>query len=467
MALKDCRNVELSTNSKKSVEAYDRVLDLLASYRLDPLVVLDAALAEDPEFVSGHVARAALGVLVAERGAESLIRDGVAAGRLLAARANDRERRHFAAAEAWLEGDFHRAIDLYGRIVIDYPRDLLALQVAHVGDFYLGQQRLLRDRVAQVLPEWGPEVPGYGYVLGMLAFGLEETNLFDRAEAAARQALELERHDAWSVHAAAHVYEMTGKVDVGIEWLESRQDDWAPNNSFAYHNFWHLALFELESGNMARVHELFDRHVWPKPSSIALEMVDAASLLFRLYLRGAAPDARSASIADAWSDPVYHGYYAFNDVHAVMAFVGAGRMDLATKAIAALERAAAGSNTNAMMSRDVGLPLAHAIVSFASGQYSECADLLLPIRTIANRFGGSNAQRDIIHLTLVEAALRAGRVRLARALVAERTQLKPSSPFNWQLSARVYDSSGESAGAARARERAETRRRAQLTAMRA
>lgn len=429
MALKDCRNVELSTNSKKSVEAYDRVLDLLASYRLDPLVVLDAALAEDPEFVSGHVARAALGVLVAERGAESLIRDGVAAGRLLAARANDRERRHFAAAEAWLEGDFHRAIDLYGRIVIDYPRDLLALQVAHVGDFYLGQQRLLRDRVAQVLPEWGPEVPGYGYVLGMLAFGLEETNLFDRAEAAARQALELERHDAWSVHAAAHVYEMTGKVDVGIEWLESRQDDWAPNNSFAYHNFWHLALFELESGNMARVHELFDRHVWPKPSSIALEMVDAASLLFRLYLRGAAPDARSASIADAWSDPVYHGYYAFNDVHAVMAFVADGRLAQARAIAAELERRAGEDGSNALMSREVGLPLARAFIAFGEARYDEAIELLLPLRMVAHRFGGSNAQRDVIDQTLAEAAARAGRRSIGQALAAERRLLRPESPW--------------------------------------
>ena len=41
---------------------------------------------------------------------------------------------------------------------------------------------MLRDRVAQVLPHWNADVPGYGYVLGMYAFGLEETNLYDRAE---------------------------------------------------------------------------------------------------------------------------------------------------------------------------------------------------------------------------------------------------------------------------------------------
>ena len=128
-----------------------------------------------------------------------------------------------------------------------------------------------------------------------------------------------------------------------------------------------------------------------------------------------------------------------------MAFVACRRIDLAQRTIAAMERKAAGSDTNAMMTRDVGLPMARAVTSFAAGRYGDAVALLLPIRTIANRFGGSHAQRDLIHLTLVEAALRARHSRLARALIAERTQLKPSSPFNWQLTARSMDLSGDSA----------------------
>jgi hypothetical protein len=104
--------------------------------------------------------------------------------------------------------------------------------------------------------------------------------------------------------------------------------------------------------------------------------------------------------------------------------------------------------------------LAHAFVSFANANFADTVKRLLPIRTIASRFGGSNAQRDLIHLTLVEAALRAHQEKLARALIAERTQLKPSSPFNWQLTARVMELKGDSGAAARAMENAESRRRA-------
>ncbi len=437
MRFSDSRDIEITTHSARSVQRYDRAVDLLASYFVDPLAEIEGALAEDPDFVSGHCFRAALGVLAAERGAQPIIRGSLEAGARLAARANDRERRHFAAARAWLDGDFHRAIDLYGAIVLDYPRDLLALQVAHIGDFYLGRQRMLRDRVAQVLPSWQGGVPGFGYVLGMLAFGLEETNHFEMAEIMGRRALALNRRDVWAIHAVAHVYEMTGQFDDGADWLESRAGDWSADNGFSFHNFWHWALFSLERGDERRVLELFDQHVWPKPSSVALEMVDAASLLFRLHLRGIDVGRRSASVANAWSDASYQGYYAFNDAHAAMAFVVDGRTDDIRRILHTLEVRAGDDDSNAALTREVGLPLVRALLAFAEERYADVVSLLLPLRLVAHQFGGSNAQRDVIEQLLAEAALRAGQEPLVRALIAERRLLRPTSPFAHALERRL------------------------------
>ena len=436
MRLKDSRGIEISTSVRASAERYDRSIELLAGYFADPLATIDAALAEDPEFVSGHCLRAAIGVLTAERAGEPLIASSLAAGARLVSRATDRELRHFAAANAWLDGDFHRAIDLYGAIVVDYPRDLLALQVAHVGDFYLGQQRMLRDRVARVLPHWNDDLPGFGFVLGMLAFGLEETNLFEKAEAAGRRALSLNPRDAWAVHAVAHVFEMNGLLAEGVDWLESRVDSWAPGNGLAYHNFWHLALFLLENGDSAGALALFDRSIWPKPSNVALEMVDAASLLFRLHLRGIDVGRRAATVADAWSDASYHGYYAFNDFHAMLSFLIDGRLDRARALTAELEARAADDDSNAAMTREVGLPLARALVAFGEERYTDVVEILLPLRLCAQRFGGSNAQRDVIEQTLAEAALRSGSRRLVEALAAERRLLRPDNPFAHSLDLR-------------------------------
>ena len=47
------------------------------------------------------------------------------------------------------------------------------------------------------------------------------------------------------------------------------------------------------------------------------------------------------------------------------------------------------------------------------------------MRSGAHRFGGSHAQRDVLDLTLMEAAPRGGMEALARGLEAERVALRP------------------------------------------
>jgi tetratricopeptide (TPR) repeat protein len=449
------------------LQQYEQAVELSAGYFLDPFATIQAALELDPGFAAGHCLRAGLIVTATDASLVPLLRDSVEAVEALGRRANDRERAHIAAARKWLAGDFAGSVRAYGDILLDFPRDLLALQVAHVGDFYLGASTMLRDRIAQVLPHWDASTPGFGYVLGMHAFGLEETSLYAKAEDTGRRALEFNRRDPWAVHAVTHVMEMQGRLRDGIDWLTSREADWSRENGFAFHNWWHLALFYLDLGENVQALDLYDRRVRPTPSQAPLEMLDASALLWRLGLRDMDVGARWERLADAWAPTAEQAYYAFNDVHAVMAFVGAKRFAQAQRVVAALERKAAGSDTNAMMSRDVGLPLARALIAFASGAYADCVSQLLPIRTIANRFGGSHAQRDLIHLTLAEAALRSDNQRLARALAAERTQLKPTSPFNWQLTARALDAAGDTDGAMKARDNAEARRKAQVGTHRA
>src|SRR6185295_2908851 len=82
-------------------------------------------------------------------------------------------------------------------------------------------------------------------------------------------------------------------------------------------------------------------------------------------------------------------------------------------------------------------PLISAIMSFCRGDYGGVVEAISAIRTAADRCGGSVAQCDLIHLTLLEAALRGRRKALARTLAAERAVRKPASRLNRWLSARA------------------------------
>jgi tetratricopeptide (TPR) repeat protein len=438
MKLEDKWGNPVSAASRDALARYEQAAEAFLGFSATAWELADAATEIDPGFVMGHCQKAGLRAVAMEKSFDPEVRPAIEAAERLAAHANERERAHIAALRAFVDGEWRDASRRYADLLIEHPRDTLALQVAHALDFYLGQSQMLRDRIARVLPYWSANVPGYGYVLGMHAFGLEETGDYARAERIGREAVERHRNDVWAIHAVSHVMEMQGRASDGIGWLKARVADWAaPDNLFAIHNAWHLALFHLDLAEHEEALRIYDERLRNGNSTVALDLVDASALLWRLSLRGLDVGNRWNELADAWTPSIDGGWYAFNDFHAAMAFVGAGRGRDADALIAAMERRANGAGTNAGMTREVGLPASRAIVAFGRGDYASAIEALEPVRLAAYRFGGSHAQRDILGLTLVEAALRGGQARLARALAAAPRNVKQSSQFNRALTERT------------------------------
>jgi hypothetical protein len=129
-----------------------------------------------------------------------------------------------------------------------------------------------------------------------------------------------------------------------------------------------------------------------------------------------------------------------------MSFIGCGDLAEAKGVVAALEQVAEGgdrSTSGWQMTARVGLPVCRSLVSFATGDYAGTLEDLLPIRGWLHEFGGSHAQRDVVERTLLEAAIRAGRVDLARALVSERISVRETSTYAWSKRAELASRTGD------------------------
>ncbi|MEQ9505947.1 MAG: tetratricopeptide repeat protein [Hyphomonas sp.] len=424
--LKDRYGNIVSTTSQTALAHYDEALELIRLFRGDPVGALDAALAEDPDFGTAWATRATLLVQQTDKAYADEVARSLCAG--AAARLTSRDEAHLAAAHDWHEGRLLQGTQRLHAIAREVPRDLFAVQSAHIGCFYLGLQSELRDGPLQALRSFSRGDDGYGALLGMAAFGLEECGDFFRAEVFGRDAVAIDPRDGWAVHAVAHVNEMRGDLEAGIPWLADNAKDWAPESGFAYHNWWHLALLYLDTGNTDEVLRLYDEKVRPNPDAApVLEGIDGSSLLWRLYLEGIDTGYRFKPLAAAWERCAEDGFYAFNDLHALMAFVGAGRTDLVERTLKAMRRAAQGDGDNAYLTRAIGLPLAEGFAAYGAGRYGEAAAKILEVRAISQRFGGSHAQRDILTLTALHAALKGGLSATAAALAEERVQHKPLS----------------------------------------
>ncbi|MER8990792.1 tetratricopeptide repeat protein [Mesorhizobium sp. M0074] len=435
MAVSDAFGLTLSGATEAGLSSYSRAVRELQCFIGDPVGSIDRAIAEDPGFVMAHVFKGYLFGLATEREATAVAKACHEAALPLAA--TTREQAHVAALGYLADGRWHEAARVLEDIAIEFPLDALALQTGHQIDFFTGNARMLRDRIGRALPSWQSGMPGYHAILGMQAFGLEEMGDYARAEKLGRTAVDLEPRDGWAQHAVAHVMEMQSRQKDGILWMRANPEAWTRESFLQVHNWWHLALFHYDLGETDEVLALYDGPIYGERSKLALNMVDASAILWRLHLGGVDVGERWTALAANWLPKASAGHYAFNDAHAMMAFVGAGLEAPARGLLEAQREAIRGKDDNAAFTRDVGQPLTLAIKAFGEGNYAGTIRLIRPIRAIAHRFGGSHAQRDVIDLTLIEAALRSGDGALARALAAERALARPDSPLSALFSRRA------------------------------
>jgi tetratricopeptide (TPR) repeat protein len=407
----DSRGCAVSGATSRALALYEDGLECLRLQAGDALGLARSAGREAPGFVAAHQLEAAL--LLCSRDVRDFESAGWVYARMAKLPMNEREQGHAAALAAAVDGDFAAATRRYDDVLDAAPRDAVALHVASVMDYYLGSPATMRERSARALPAWDASLPGFHGLLAIHAFALEECGEYDAAEAAAREALELEPRDLRAHHAMTHVFEMQGRAEEGIRWMGARSGHWTQGEAIATHLWWHLALHHQQAGRPRFALELYDRRM--RACESLSERIDAAALLWRLMLDGVDTGRRFESLAGAWAGHAEDAFCAFNDLHAMMAFAGAGRWDLAHRLLAAQIRRVArnAAGTNQDMTRLVGLPACRAVLLFARGEYAAAEALLRALPPVAHRIGGSHAQRDVLQLTRAAAIQRASYRRAA------------------------------------------------------
>jgi len=202
------------------------------------------------------------------------------------------------------------------------------------------------------------------------------------------------------------------------------------SNNFAYHVYWHRCLFLLDQGRSDEVLAHYDTKVRADLSEEYLDISNAVALLWRLEQRGVDVGARWDELADKAARLGEDHMLVFADAHYLMALAAKHRDAEAEALLDSLVQFSRGQGTEEGVARDIGLPLGRAILAQAQGRFGDAVAALLPHRAALNRLGGSRAQRDLFEQLLIEAAVKADRGKLARALLSERAELRRDNAWN-------------------------------------
>jgi tetratricopeptide (TPR) repeat protein len=425
---RDARGLVLSTDSAEAARLFDRAIGEYLEYRKATLATAMEALDADPDFCLAHCFTGYLFMLFGSHAVDRKVDAALAAAERLAPRASERERMHVAALAAWRKGDTDHANRIWDDILAAYPHDLLAMRLQHFSLFWTGQSYFMRDAVAGAIGAWDGGMPGYGNVLGMYAFALEECGDYGAAEPKGRRAVELSGEDLWAIHAVAHVLEMQGRLQEGIDWLKQPFGAWADRNPFRQHLWWHTALFPLELGQYDRVLGFYDREIRSEPSEFYLDIQNAASMLFRLEWCGIDVGQRWRELAEVAEKHIDDHVLAFTDLHFMLALCQDGRPAQAERLLSSFRAfAATPDNTSAAVMRPVAIPIAEAMLAYAKRDYRTAIEKLAATRYRWPLVGASHAQRDLFALLLIASAEKAQDWTLARALLRERMELRPQS----------------------------------------
>jgi tetratricopeptide (TPR) repeat protein len=357
---------------------------------------LEALFAERPGWVAAHLLRIAKVVVAKDLQAFPALERALGAVRPHLLAASEQERRHVAAAEAWLAHRPLHAAYSYSTLSANDPHDLLALRLAQSCWFFLGRRAQVHAVAERALRAWSPRERGYDIALAMLAFGCDEIGDATRAETLASQALDIEPHNPYAIHALAHALGARHPPATVVRFLKDSAPRWRVGGRLDSHIAWHCAVAQLEIGDVAAAVAVLRGVLSPLAADGPSAASDATDLAWRLELAGV--DVRSTweRLADAWARHA-PGFWPPYDLLAGIAYF---RADSAEQAAALRRRLAQGPYLRPCVlraARKITLPALTAIEAFSQGAFAAAESHL---HATIHGMAGSLLQRELFELTL-------------------------------------------------------------------
>lgn len=386
------QDLPIATASPAAGRAIHGFADELLSHGAGARVIFDAV-AADPDCALAHAYAAALYLTQLTREGQRQAGPHIVSALQLISGCSTREAATVNAIAAWGQGDDRGATAILRAVVECTPHDLVAAKLCQILELGIGDvEGMLRTSAMAAAVD-----DRSGYALGLHAFALEQAGHAEVALRFARRAVDLNPDtDPWAQHAVAHALVALDQPMEARAFLHSFAPGWERCSSFMLtHNWWHLALIELDLGNRAAALAIFDEHVWCVRKGHVQDQVNAISLLARLQMQGVRTSWLWADISSHLIDRIDDRMSDFVDLHYLIALIGNRRDDEAVGLMSALQ------------DRPVAGALARAIVAHARKHYCDAAAAIAPARQNLAEIGGSNVQRDLFEAIYVDSVVHA------------------------------------------------------------
>jgi tetratricopeptide (TPR) repeat protein len=417
--LTDRYGLAVSTSSAVARDAYIEGVDLLLTVYPGAIAAFDRAIEADPAFALAHIGKARAHQLSGDIPA---MRDSFAAAQAFGDGGMDRDLSHIEIFRRLFAGQGAAALAAIRAHVDTWPRDALVLSLAANQGGLIGMSGLsgreqdLADFLTRLAPHYGDDW-WFNCHYGM---ALSEIGQHDAARPRIERSLARYQRNAYGAHAFAHLCYETGERDGGIAFMREWLPLYVRDGGLFGHLTWHLALFELQAGDVEAGFRLYtdafssDDH----RGAVHQKLADSVAYLWRSELAGHPRDqARWEKILIFARAKFPRPGMSLADWHVGLAYAATGDDTALESWIQAIEELARAGRYPS----GATVPTAtRAFDAFQRGDYAAAIETILSILPERERMGGSRAQVDLIEATLLRAYLCCGRREEARHLLAAR-----------------------------------------------
>ena len=387
--------LDYTTDNPTSLQLFTEALENYLASSAQVMPCLERLFEQDPTMPMALLFRAYLLKLAADprfRAAIQQCFDSVSARPDL----NDREQRYLKALSLWQADQMAEAAAVFDDIVLNYPKDMLALRMAHYLHFYGNGGRQMMESLQVALQHHEANDRYYGFLKGMHSFALEESGRYPEAEAAGLEALDINRKDIWAAHAVTHVYQMQSRFEEAIPFIESLLPEWTSANNFVYHLHWHKALLHIGLGNLDQALNVYDETlVEPLADDFYLDVCNATSLLWRLEMSGVKVGDRWAPLHELSKNRVQDNELVFTSLHYLITPAILGDAKTVKAGLDHFHHWSNAKTSQGTVAKIVGETMAKAVAKLASEQKHEGVTLMQSVQNQIYRIGGSHAQRHL------------------------------------------------------------------------
>ena len=396
--MQDRYNNKCSTSSAQALELYLEAVHALLIAQHGAIDLLQACIAEDPEFGLAHAALAHTYSMMSKRDdAKSSLEIAIACS----INANERERSHINIISALINNNVVHAFDAAIAHLKTYPKDAIIAQAVSGAFGLIGfSGRVGREQenllfMEQLAPHYGDD----SWFNGQYAFAISEAGDPERAQYMAEFALELEPESADAIHTLAHIYYETDKAESGLAMLEKWRSKYHRDGILHGHIAWHCALWNLELGEFERALQILETDIHPNVNhSPAINMVtDFVGFLIRAELMGHSVDSEHWSTASKVIKQLFPDLgLSFVDAHAAIALAKNGESENLSRY----------SAQHLGFANDQVSSVARAFQAYIDADWSSVTSYLSPILFTHERLGGSRAQRDLLEAVNAHSLIR-------------------------------------------------------------